>query len=326
MNLTTPSQGKFACIALRTWASEKLPESFPLADNAFVLSRTPFAVDEFWTKSLGTIQARQFDESNLFLIAFSGDSATSENDLKRFAESYYYGLLLQGMAYSERSLILAGDTGPNGLHVISAGWENTYNKPYKVIPPDVDVEALETCMLLASAIEEIYADKNGQDHLRLRKGFNTYLMAIKERQAHFRLHHFVRSIEALIKPERRKTTDQFIHRCQFFAGRSASARAVLTELYEMRSAAEHLNPLRDKLGKYATDEHENLIALRTYQAELLAGHIYRRVLLDKKILDLFRDDDSISQLWKRPDHEQIANWGSPIDLVSSVQGKFFDYL
>lgn len=183
-----------------------------LASNVFFYSSAPLEVDQFWTTSLGTIQAKQFSDSNLFLIAFSNDPALDENELKRLAESYYYALILQAMAYSERSLIATGDISPNGLHVVSVGWENTYRKPYKVIPPSVDDNALAASRPLVDTIEEIYSTKNGQNHLRLRKGFNTYLMAVKENQAHFRLHHFVRAIEAIVKPATAKTKRQFAHR------------------------------------------------------------------------------------------------------------------
>jgi hypothetical protein len=325
MNLALPLNGKFACIAIRTWV-EALPDSFSLSANVLACSDAPLAVDEFWTTSLGSIQAKQVSDSNLFLIAFSSDPASDENQLKRLAESYYYGLILQGMAYSERSLILAGDIGPNGLHVVSVGWENTYRKPFKVIPPSVGVNGLAASSLLANAIEDIYSIRNGQNHLRLRKGFNTYLMAVKEHQAHFRLHHFVRAIEAVIKPETAKTRRQFVHRCQFFAGRSTDTRKLLDEIYEMRSAAEHLNPLGEKLVNYPSNEHEDLIALRTYQTELLAGYIYRKVLSDATTLHVFREDSVISELWERQDDQLIAFWGGTIALDPAVHGRFFDYL
>jgi hypothetical protein len=325
MSLALPLNGKFACIAIRTWA-ENLPNSFNLSPNVLASSEAPLAVDEFWTTSLGTIQAKQFLESNLFLTAFSSDPASDENQLKRLAESYYYGLILQGVAYSERSLILAGDISTNGLHVVSVGWETSYRKPYKVLPPSVDLNALAASRFLGDAIEQVYSMENGQNHLRLRKGFNTYLMAVKERQAHFRLHHFVRAIEAVIKPATAKTKRQFVHRSQFFIGRSEDARKLLDEIYEMRSAAEHLNPLSDKLNGYPSSEHENLIALRTYQTELLASFLYQKVLRDSTILDAFRDDFVITELWEKPDDQLIAFWGGTINLDSAVQGKFFDYL
>lgn len=94
----------------------------------------------------------------------------------------------------------------------------------------------------------------------------------------------------------------------------------------MRSAAEHLNPLRDKLGDYPASEHENLIAVRTYQAELLAGHVYRRVFTDQTILDFFREDSLISELWEKPDDELMKLWDKTIDLHSKLEGRFFDYL
>jgi hypothetical protein len=39
----------------------------------------------------------------------------------------------------------------------------------------------------------------------------------------------------------------------------------------MRNAAEHLNPISDKLTEYPEHELDNLKLLRTYQAELLAS-------------------------------------------------------
>lgn len=109
-----------------------------------------------------------------------------------------------------------------------------------------------------------------QHYLRLRKGFNALLRGIKEgSDADSRLHQFVRAVEAVVKPDIGRTTSQFIHRRQFFAGRSEVDRVLLREIFEMRSASEHLNSLKDLLDEPKPHDREKLIALRVFSQRFL---------------------------------------------------------
>ncbi|HSO73742.1 MAG TPA: hypothetical protein VLU47_02810, partial [Blastocatellia bacterium] len=130
----------------------------------------------------------------------------------------------------------------------------------------------------------------------------------------------------VVKPDIGRTTSQFIHRGQFFAGRSEVDRVLLREIFEMRSASEHLNSLKDLLDEPNPHDREKLIALRVFQSEILAGAIYRHLLTDADLLRSFRDDEGISMVWGKRDDELVRMWGAPLDLEKSVEWKFDMYL
>ena len=86
--------------------------------------------------------------------------------------------------------------------------------------------------------------------------------------------------------------------------------------------------MSDKLSAYPSGEHDNLKRVRAYQAELLAGFVYRKILADPDILPTFRDEQTIADLWVKPADKLIDFWGDhdTIDLHSTWQGRFHDYL
>jgi hypothetical protein len=95
----------------------------------------------------------------------------------------------------------------------------------------------------------------------------------------------------------------------------------------LRSAAEHLNPLDDKLEEYPNHERSNLKALRTYQAELLAAFVYRKILLNLDIMAHFKTDQTVTDLWATRDASALISfWGDTIDLHKVSDGHFHDFL
>src|SRR6185436_12552681 len=153
-----------------------------------------------------------------------------------------------------------------------------------------------------------------EEYLRLRKGFNAFISGIRQDEGHNRLHQFVRSLDGVIKPPTGEGTNKFKYRCGFFAGRTPPHMEILEDLYELRSAAEHLNPLADKLMRFQEHERENVKALRTFQSELLASFVYRKILSTPSLLSNFIDDAAIDEMWRQSASQLIAHWVTTIDL------------
>jgi len=326
MYFQPPITGNFACFALKARVSSSLQNTIHISDGLYASSEAPFIIDDFWKDSLGEIETQHIKECNLFLFAVSDDTAISERVLLSNVHTLYYSLLLQGTGYSHRGVTLAGPNSPSGMRVNALGRLPNYYEPPKVISTDVNSQSLLSTVEIAHGIDTIYANQQGDEYLRLRKGFNAFLEGIQQPQRHERIHQFVRAIEATIRPKQGAGTKKFKYRCQFFAGRTPSNQKMLGELYEMRSAAEHLNPLREKLLDYPSHEHENLIALRTYESELLSSFIYSKILSDGAILPAFQSEQSITDLWVKESRDLINFWGSTIDLDSATRDKFYDYL
>jgi predicted TIM-barrel fold metal-dependent hydrolase len=76
----------------------------------------------------------------------------------------------------------------------------------------------------------------------------------------------------------------FKFRCQFFARRKPADAELLIEIYELRCAVEHLNPMGDKLSAYPSGVRDNKKRVRAYQAELLASFVYRKILTNPALV------------------------------------------
>jgi len=326
MNIPNLPNGKFCCFALQTRVSESITGPIPLASNIYATTEKPFHIDEWWRQQLGDLEIANIDRCSLFLTAQTSSAAVDVPQLNGLLHSYYYALLLQGVGYVREGILLGGESSASGMRVTSIGWLAKYHEPWKVLPKDVNREHLEATHDLVESIETIYTQTKTDQYLRLRKGFNAFLSGIRFNEAHNRLHQFVRAIDGVIKPKKGEGTNKFKYRCGFFAGRTPQRTRLLEELYDLRSAAEHLNPLDDNLSTYAPHERENIKALRTYQAELLAAFVYRKILTTPSFLSNFIDDASIDQMWKQNASQLIALWGNTIDLVTAPNGLFLDYV
>jgi hypothetical protein len=320
--------GAFYCFGLRA----RVGLGHPVQTDAGIYAspEPPFYVDDWWQEQLGKIQVKQINGCSLFLLALTDDPAL-ENFLPCRLQSYYLALLLQCVGYSSRDVTLGGQNSLKGLRVNSIGTHDTYYEPYKVIAHSVTKEHLAATPPLAKGIDFIFADES--KYLRLRKGFNALLDGIRQNQLHSRLHNFVRAIEAVIKPKQGDGTKKFKYRCQFFVGRKPTDVSLLGELYELRSAAEHLNPMNDKLTAYPSHDRDNVKGLRTLQTEILASFIYRKIFSCPLLLQHFTSDDSIERLWSKDYKELVTTWGTTVDLHSArgnvhfpSDGQFLDFL
>ena len=113
-------------------------------------------------------------------------------------------------------------------------------------------------------------ESNNTQFTRLIRGLNTLFKGLKEETGQDRLHRFVRALEALILPKSGETRKNFVHRCQTFARAGDDTRTLLGEIYDMRSATEHLHPWDKAVQSYPPDQREAVGWQRTRQIEHLA--------------------------------------------------------
>ncbi len=176
---------------------------------------------------------------------------------------------------------------------------------------------LDDCLVRCSGYSEMEADKT--QFRRIIRGLNTLFKGKEEEMGQERLHQFVRSLEALIRPEQGETTKQFAHRCQTFGRAGEDTRTLLLEAFSMRSAAEHLNRWdeAEAAQSYQPGERETVCWQRTLQMERLACDAYSRLLRDRALRDHFRTDDTIAEFWKLQDGQRRQIWGPPVDLAAA---------
>lgn len=297
-----------------------------LSSMVYATTYSPFTIDEWWQKQLGELEIAEVDKCSLFLIALTDDPTINVNDLSKLVNFYYLALILQGVGYSVQGVTLSGENSAQGRRVSRIGELADYHRPPKVISPFITRDHLNSTSSFVDGLYTLFPSIKTKNYLRLRKGLNAFVDGVKHDQYHNRLHQFVRSIDGVIKPKKGEGTAKFKYRCGFFAGRTPQHTDLLEELYELRSAAEHLNPLDDKLTKYQPHEFDKMKALRTFQAELLSSFIYRKILSTSSLLSHFIDDATIDLMWRQTASQLIGSWGNTINLHSAPTGLFFDYL
>ncbi|RMG51404.1 MAG: hypothetical protein D6723_10720 [Acidobacteria bacterium] len=318
---------RFACMALKaTFVASGLPEVLDLGDGLWGLSSPPFEMAEHWQKWLGSIQTEHFSRSNLLLFAThpSDQIGASDDGLRKRAMGLFYAILMHGVPHYDGALLLTGENQSGTIEVKSVVTPYPYRRLDKVLPARVDTNILKSAAQAAAGLRLISSDKGS--YRRLKRGVEAWIRGMREDQGDNRLHEFVRALEALIKPETGRTRNQFVHRCQVFAGRSDQVRALLGELYDLRSYTEHMNDWQGVIKKVSPLSPEETGLLRAFQAELLASYVYRRILKEDNLRSIFINDDRIEQFWKKPDHEQTKCWGRTVDLEAEVKKRFIPFL
>ena len=330
MQINLQNASKFSIIAIRTF--QDIGGEPIIYDNGLhVMSSMPTKVDKFWLANTGIIQAKEISKTNLILMAVSNQSEASVKDLERFLYRHYHGLLFQGVGYTNQGFNLSGDVNNNLLSIRSLSTRNfIFKRPPKITPKayTIDKSHINKSVELAESISQIFQndlDENNSNYLRLRKGYNAFLDGIEIseiRNLHKRLPLFVKALDAVFKTKRGSSEKQFSHRCKFLGGDNEEKRKIYNEIYQMRSSAEHLNPMSEVLNEYAENEIIDIKCLRTYQTELLAGHAYKKILSDSSLLENFNDDGSIDSFWRQQDHELKQTFESPIDFEKLAKTHF----
>jgi hypothetical protein len=166
----------------------------------------------------------------------------------------------------------------------------------------LNAQSITEALALYRAAEDLKSRLHDDERARFWRGFRALLNGLKRHFASDRLHGFVRSLEALILPEKSNTEKQFRDRCAIMGApgtEEAKARQMLGEAYKLRSDVEHVNEWDKSLTTLpnATAREERAL-WRTRQVEALACAAYRQILLDKNLQRHFISDADIRALWE----------------------------
>ena len=314
---------KFGCFCTKTRVHRDLTDPIKVSDELWFLFSPPFPLSSQWKEWLGRLTAEKFLESNVFIFALmpSKSIAVLDGENKSLADAVtrlFYSLLMFGVARSwEGGLIFTGANVDGEHQIRSISPLLTHFDVANSLPKEVDRRAIDDAVRLASVLKAIYGRE--RTYMRLRRGFSTYIEALREGYALSRLHQLARSLEAIAKPEIGKTRKQFIHRCKTFAGRSEEMERILGEIYDLRSREEHLTSIDDVLGDCGSeDERDRRICLRALQIELIAEDAFLRIMTSADLTAFFENDDSVSMFWSRSDHERYGLWGDPLDVEAAI--------
>jgi hypothetical protein len=326
MPFQVPPNHKFGCVCLTNVAVDRtLQAPLDLGDGLWAVFGTPLELAPHWQEWLGSVKTENFTRAGITIVALhpSDHPEVLDHENKSLTEqafSVFMGLLMCEIFRLGGGLILSGANNNGRTDVRSLADLESHFMPGGVSSVALSLATIRRASLIASGLRHI--DFNRAVFDRLRRGVRAWRRGVQQVYGEDRLHQFVRAVEAVIKPEAGRSAKLFTHRCQIFAGTSASERHLLSELYQMRSLAEHMNPLESVLDTYSPPDHAALTLRRTYQAQMLASDVFEKVLTKPKVLAIFDSDTHIDEFWtRRRTDEQQATWGPPIDLEALAMAR-----
>ena len=308
---------KFGLLLANLEPSDGTREYVQLAAGTWFCPTSPFALDDDWAKWLGSIVADEMRAANFCLLhKFASGRAgvvDSENRVASdFVQLLFQCVLLHGIPWRHTDVrVLTGantGSGPEPRQHYAAG---TYRFLDKVLPAHVTAATLLSAMGIRDSLDSVYA--KGAGFARFRWGYHSLVLGLQEDIWEFRLHNYVRAIEALVKPREGRTTKDFVHRGQTLCVACDVAAEELERIYEARCVVEHLHDWHVEEDASVLPPHKNR-RLIVRRAERIALDSYLHVLSNPALLGIYRDDASIDQFWMKQDDEKRAIWGGAVDV------------
>jgi hypothetical protein len=328
MPFSTPLRTQFAAITIDPLSvSSDLPGSIDFGKGLSIVVNPSFEIDESWQRRLGEMKTKKIAENSLLLlagVALDDSGGSFDRELIRSARSLLYSLFLQGVYFSDGGTVLCGSNSTGRMNIRSVQDLNPFVWPRETVTAPLDHAVVKRARIIAEGLESIYIAE--QSYRRLKRGFHSYLDGMTGKHEETRMRHFVRSIEAFIRPEIGHTESQFVHRGQLFVGCSSVMSDLLRNLYKLRSCAEHMNDIHELYPKLSEAEINKRAAVGSFQSEVIANYAYRRAFESTQILKNFISDSSIQEFWGKSPKEQKEIWGKPVNVSDAVEERFNPYL
>lgn len=308
---------KFACLAIQNASvSGDMAGQIQLAHDLWCVDQLPFGVGDFWTNHLGEGRVEQIMRSNvlIFCIAAAQQPQVLDGEnqtLTQRVQRMFYALLMQLVFHHDGVELFSGarvDENPDIRQITDI------RDHFR--PPQVRVGRISRAHLVRAAgaeggVQE-YLRRTGRAD-RLWHGFHALQRGFMEFWGDERLHQFVRAVEAVLRLEAGRSRTQFAHRAQLFSGRSDENREWLLELYDLRSATEHMNDYRAVLEHHGA-RWDDTATLRAYEAQVLASQVYLRLAESAALRGRFNDDANSEQFWRMLEADQQNEWGAAFDV------------
>lgn len=311
---------KYALIGLEVKFDEDLPLT-QLTPNHWAMADPRFSIPEHWRGWLGSMRTEELESCNLFLISKMASTAPDVLDgenqiLSRCVSHFYTGLLLSSIfAPSHRPVLLTGSRrdGQTGIRSQS-DFETPIPHSIRHYPSLLKSE-IEEAARLAAALEAVVADTS-RSNWRFFRALTLYVETRSLRDNMERLHQYCRCIEGLIMAEPGKALKQFKSRTELFIG--PRHHDLMGEMYEVRSAVEHLHEHR------YLEKFDREVRLGLLRKEVVAEHIARttlaRIAGNDAILQHFANSTALEAFWALTPQERREIWGDPINLDDALAG------
>jgi hypothetical protein len=310
---------KYSLVGLGVKTESTIPCG-ELAPGFFLLADAAFQVPAHWREWLGSIRADEVKNCNLFLFSKMhserpGVLDDENKELQQRAWNFYVGLLLASpFATAHKPVLLSGARRDGEIDVRQ---QTDLDSPVPCIfraYPAVRGEDLALAAALATGLEKIVSAPVVGGHWRLFRTLHIYCQARTTHDMLERLHQYARCIDGLILPGAGQTKKQFKSRSELFIG--PRHHEVMGEIYDMRSADEHLHESRYLEG------FDRATRLELVKNEALAEYTARtslaRIIANAKLWTHFANTPSLGTFWALPAADRRAIWGDPVNLMEAI--------
>lgn len=321
---------KFSLLALPRVNLAGLDADLALSKGLQVTRTLPLPIEDHWQRWIGEIRTRQLQDAGCYLWV-TGPTSTPEvldadnQELMRRICGFLDALLVVETPHCAANPFLltganvSGEIRVRQLSDLPMPIRRAYNQ--KAILRALTQQDFESAAVVADALSRITAE---QQHMRLKRAISAFLAGIHETRHDERLHQFCRCIDGIVLSGKGSGKKDFKSRTALFTG--AGHEAVADEIYEMRSAVEHLRPAESEAVGCADLKAQRIRVIeRAVQAEIIARHCLNRILLSADLLRRFESDDQIKQFWALSEDEQRKAWGVlnfDGDLAQAVETQF----
>lgn len=326
MRFTVPPNHKFACLALsRANIDRDMKEPMDLEGGCWAVFGAPLELDSAWKEWLGSIRVEYLSTCTLSFCAVASSKTLGilddENqNLIQIVSRFFYALLMAEIFHYEGGLVISGANVDGRLSIRSVSNLESHYLPPGALLDSVSRHDLLDARRTADGIRAIHVPDT--EPPRLARGLRAWIAGLKEFYGASRLHQFVRAVEAPVKPQIGRSRANFAHRGQLFTGNTSATQKLLYELYDLRSHTEHMNPLDSGLTQYLESDRFAIALERSFQAQALASHVYRRILQRPDLISLFSRDDLVDAFWAKPWAGWVATWGPPFDIDLATRTDF----
>jgi len=317
---------EFACISFTgmQFSARQLPDPCEAGLGLWVSGKPPVKLDNVWREWLGQIVSERIEQFSNFVITARGGSTADR--LQQRALHLLWGIsVTAGVTQFDTGDVIWGNLNEASVYQGGIRVGMGLSKVYRTVgvpAPEPAFGDLEQAVTFVERVEQIIEERD-QDvasnnnpfsalYLRPISAIAAFQAGAQQTEPAYRLHQFVRTIEAFMPASVRGAND-FVKCATLFLKPDSRNNDVLKQIYDLRSATEHHRPFDKRALPSATQPNE-IAMQRTRQADTLAREVLRRFLAGtQNLLMQVKDEASLDNFWANPQHVSQV-WGVTLDI------------
>lgn len=301
----------FAVLAVNAFRAGTAPAPLLRFDgNLAVTSRIPTAIIEGWKTGIGTFHARELEATELFLWALRPAGGEHQQPLSQAVNRFYLGLLIAvPFSGSGRLTAIDGSSADGSIHAHSL---RQYSRTHWLLGspmPRFTSGHLRSAARFASAIG---AQDESASAPRLARALRAFRSGVESAEVAYRLHQFVRTVEAIANPHSAK---QFVDRASRVC--KGLARPYLASMYKIRNKIEHQHgPFAAMPARLSERERQLRLMHACLHAEALARYFLHAYLLSPSAWPFLASSGSVDGFWALETRRFRRLWKSRLSFDS----------